>query len=64
MAGSFNGCGHCRQVGGLIRIDGDQSAGEIDLDPRDLVEFALAIAALAANEGREAWRGETCDDCR
>ncbi len=24
---------------------------------------ALAIAALAANEGREAWRGETCDDC-
>lgn len=24
---------------------------------------ALVIAALAANEGREAWRGETCDDC-
>lgn len=24
---------------------------------------ALAIAALAGNEGREAWRGETCDDC-
>ncbi len=24
---------------------------------------ALAIAALAANEGREAWRGEACDDC-
>ncbi len=24
----------------------------------------LAIAALAVNEGREAWRGETCDDCR
>ena len=24
---------------------------------------ALAIAALAINEGREAWRGETCDDC-
>ena len=24
---------------------------------------ALAIAALATNEGREAWRGETCDDC-
>ena len=24
---------------------------------------ALAIAALAVNEGREAWRGETCDDC-
>jgi divalent metal cation (Fe/Co/Zn/Cd) transporter len=24
---------------------------------------ALAIAVLAANEGREAWRGETCDDC-
>ena len=24
---------------------------------------ALAIAALAANEGRQAWRGETCDDC-
>jgi divalent metal cation (Fe/Co/Zn/Cd) transporter len=24
---------------------------------------ALAIAALAANEGREAWRGETCDYC-
>ena len=24
---------------------------------------ALGIAALAANEGREAWRGETCDDC-
>ena len=23
---------------------------------------ALAIAALAVNEGREAWRGETCDD--
>lgn len=23
---------------------------------------ALAIAALAINEGREAWRGETCDD--
>jgi len=23
----------------------------------------LAIAALAANEGREAWRGESCDDC-
>ena len=24
---------------------------------------ALAIAALAVNEGREAWRGESCDDC-
>ena len=24
---------------------------------------ALAIAALAVNEGREAWRGKTCDDC-
>jgi len=24
---------------------------------------ALGIAALAINEGREAWRGETCDDC-
>jgi len=24
---------------------------------------AIAIAALAANEGREAWRGETCGDC-
>ena len=24
---------------------------------------ALAIAALAVNEGREAWRGDTCDDC-
>jgi divalent metal cation (Fe/Co/Zn/Cd) transporter len=24
---------------------------------------ALAIAALAANEGRQAWRGETCDHC-
>lgn len=24
---------------------------------------ALAIAALAVNEGRGAWRGETCDDC-
>ena len=24
---------------------------------------ALAIAALAANEGREAWRGDSCDDC-
>ena len=24
---------------------------------------ALAIAALAINEGREAWRGEPCDDC-
>jgi divalent metal cation (Fe/Co/Zn/Cd) transporter len=24
---------------------------------------ALAIAALAVNEGREAWRGEICDDC-
>ena len=24
---------------------------------------ALAIAGLAVNEGREAWRGETCDDC-
>ncbi len=24
---------------------------------------ALGIAALAANEGREAWRGEACDDC-
>jgi divalent metal cation (Fe/Co/Zn/Cd) transporter len=24
---------------------------------------ALAIAALAAIEGREAWRGEACDDC-
>jgi divalent metal cation (Fe/Co/Zn/Cd) transporter len=24
---------------------------------------ALAIAVLAANEGREAWRGDTCDDC-
>lgn len=23
---------------------------------------ALAIAALAINEGREAWRGEVCDD--
>jgi divalent metal cation (Fe/Co/Zn/Cd) transporter len=24
---------------------------------------ALAIAVLAINEGREAWRGKTCDDC-
>ncbi|MEY2523932.1 MAG: hypothetical protein QOJ66_2497 [Ilumatobacteraceae bacterium] len=24
---------------------------------------ALAIAGLAVNEGREAWKGETCDDC-
>ena len=24
---------------------------------------AMAIAVLAANEGRAAWRGETCDDC-
>jgi divalent metal cation (Fe/Co/Zn/Cd) transporter len=24
---------------------------------------ALGIATLAASEGREAWRGETCDDC-
>jgi divalent metal cation (Fe/Co/Zn/Cd) transporter len=24
---------------------------------------ALGIAVLAINEGREAWRGETCDDC-
>lgn len=24
---------------------------------------ALAIAVLAAAEGRDAWRGETCDDC-
>lgn len=24
---------------------------------------ALGIAALAVNEGRQAWRGETCDDC-
>ncbi len=24
---------------------------------------ALAIATLAVNEGREAWRGETCDAC-
>jgi divalent metal cation (Fe/Co/Zn/Cd) transporter len=24
---------------------------------------ALAIAVLAANEGREAWRGDTCDGC-
>ena len=24
---------------------------------------AIAIAALAVNEGRAAWRGETCDDC-
>ena len=24
---------------------------------------ALAIAALAVDEGREAWRGEACDDC-
>jgi divalent metal cation (Fe/Co/Zn/Cd) transporter len=24
---------------------------------------ALGIATLAAREGREAWRGETCDDC-
>src|SRR5262249_15783057 len=24
---------------------------------------ALAIAAVAVNEGREAWRGEACDDC-
>jgi divalent metal cation (Fe/Co/Zn/Cd) transporter len=24
---------------------------------------AIAIAVLAVNEGREAWRGETCDDC-
>jgi divalent metal cation (Fe/Co/Zn/Cd) transporter len=23
----------------------------------------LAITALAVNDGREAWRGETCDDC-
>ena len=25
---------------------------------------ALAIAALAINEGREAWQGEACEDCR
>ena len=25
---------------------------------------ALAIAALAVNEGREAWRGESCEDGR
>ncbi len=25
---------------------------------------AIVIAALAVNEGRQAWRGETCDDCR
>lgn len=24
---------------------------------------ALGIALLATNEGRDAWRGETCDDC-
>jgi divalent metal cation (Fe/Co/Zn/Cd) transporter len=24
---------------------------------------ALVIAAVAVNEGREAWRGEACDDC-
>ncbi len=24
---------------------------------------ALAIAVLASNEGREAWRGESCDEC-
>lgn len=24
---------------------------------------AIAIAVLAVNEGREAWRGESCDDC-
>jgi divalent metal cation (Fe/Co/Zn/Cd) transporter len=24
---------------------------------------ALAIAALAANEGRQAWSGKTCDEC-
>ena len=24
---------------------------------------AMGIAALAVNEGRRAWRGETCDDC-
>ena len=24
---------------------------------------ALAIAALAINEGREAWQGEACEDC-
>jgi divalent metal cation (Fe/Co/Zn/Cd) transporter len=24
---------------------------------------AIAIAALAVNEGRQAWRGEICDDC-
>ena len=24
---------------------------------------ALAIAGLAAKEGRQAWQGETCDDC-
>ena len=24
---------------------------------------ALSIAGLAVNEGREAWRGEMCDDC-
>ena len=24
---------------------------------------AIAIAALAVNEGRAAWRGEACDDC-
>ena len=24
---------------------------------------ALGIAVLAINEGREAWRGESCDDC-
>ena len=24
---------------------------------------AIAIAALSGNEGRQAWRGETCDGC-
>jgi divalent metal cation (Fe/Co/Zn/Cd) transporter len=24
---------------------------------------ALVIAGVAVNEGREAWRGDSCDDC-
>jgi divalent metal cation (Fe/Co/Zn/Cd) transporter len=24
---------------------------------------ALIMAPIIANEGREAWKGETCDDC-
>ena len=43
-------------LGGLLL---NASAGWWWADPL----AALAIAVLAANEGRQAWRGETCDDC-